>query len=389
MSTATPRVTNGSNAADVQYPRVLVVAASPRIMGGQSVMAERLVSDLRNDGLEVEFQPVDSIPQCIEFIGKVKYLRTIVNTCFYVSALMFRVWRYDVVQIFSASYWSFLTSPTPAILVSKICGKKVILNYHSGEAEDHLRRSSRLTHWLLRLPDEIVVPSQFLVDVFSRFNFNASAIANNVDLRLFAYRARSVFHPKILIARALEPLYNISCAIRAFEVVKSVCPKAKLTILGSGSMRQQLENEVSALGLADVIFAGRIEHSDLPHVYDEHDIFLNTSSIDNMPVSILEAFASGLPVVTTDAGGIPYIVQHGVTGCVVKVDDHDDAAAQILALSRNPDLGIKLARAAKNETKKYTWDTVGPQWISLYCRLHAPVGKPARKESGCAVRTDS
>lgn len=354
----------------LKLPKVLLVAASPRIMGGHSVMAERLIDDLTNDGFQVGFIPVDSLPGCLQFVGKLKYLRTIVNTAFYLCFLLCRVWKYDIVHIFSASYWSFLISPAPAIVVAKLYRKKVILHYHSGEAEDHLQRSGWLVHWLLKLPDQIVVPSQFLVEVFSRFGLSTVAIANNIDLNTFAFRERHIVRPRIIVARALEPPYNVSCAIRAFKIIRNCYRSAQLTVLGSGSLRRQLEDEVTSLDLKGVVFTGRIEHDELPDIYDVNDIFLNTSSIDNMPVSILEAFASGLPVVTTAAGGIPYIVKHGVSGRVVNLDDHEAVASEILRLCETPSLATELSIAGKRELQKYTWETVGANWKSLYSELY-------------------
>ncbi len=191
-------------------PRVLIVAASMRTVGGQAVMAARLVQDLRRDGFSVGFQPVDCVPPFLRAIDRIKYLRTLVNSALYIASLALRVWRYDVVHVFSASYWSFLITPAPAITLGKLFRRRVIINYHSGEAEDHLRRSGRFTRWLLRLPDAIVVPSQFLADVFHRFGFETRVIANNVDLSAFTFRPRADLRPNILVPRALEPLYNVS-----------------------------------------------------------------------------------------------------------------------------------------------------------------------------------
>ena len=117
-------------------PRILIVAASPRFVGGQSVMAQQLIADLANDDVDVEFLPVDpDLPRAIRFLERVKYVRTLTRTILYVYALVKRVPRYDVVHVFSASYSPFLLLPTPTIPVSRMFRKLVILNYHSGEAE--------------------------------------------------------------------------------------------------------------------------------------------------------------------------------------------------------------------------------------------------------------
>ena len=333
-------------------------------------MAEQLIQDLRGDGIDVGFLPVDPLlPRPLRPLERVKYIRTLLRSVFYLFSLVGHVRKYDVVHIFSASYVSFLISPAPAILVSRIFGKPIVLNYHSGEAEDHLRRSGRLTKWLLDLADCIVVQSAYLVSVFNSFGFKAVAIPNHVDTSMIPYRERRLIRPKVLVARALEQLYNIPCAIRAFEIVRQRFPQAEMTILGGGSQRESLGNLVRELDVGGIVFTGRVERGDIPDCYDRHDVFLNTSSIDNMPVSILEAFAAGLPVVTTRAGGIGCMIRDRENGYLVDLDDHVAAGQRIVELIEHPGEAVRLARAGREDLQKCNWDAVGSQWRELYAKL--------------------
>ena len=154
-------------------PRVLLIAASLRYMGGQAVMAQRLIDDLRHDEVRIEFLAVDpQLPGMLRHLERIKYVRTLGVHRVHFSFLK-SVPRHDVLHVFSASYSSFLVSPAPAIIAGRVFGKSVVLNYHSGEAEDHLQRSGWLTRWLLGLADSIVVQSSYLVSVFQRFGFRA------------------------------------------------------------------------------------------------------------------------------------------------------------------------------------------------------------------------
>src|SRR6185295_10507798 len=103
--------------------------------------------------------------------------------------------RYDVIHVFSASYFSFVLAPTPAILISKLYGRKVLLNYHSGEAEDHLQRWRRTAISTIRLVDAIIVPSEYLVRVFARFGLLAKPVYNLIDTSRFHFRARPTLQP--------------------------------------------------------------------------------------------------------------------------------------------------------------------------------------------------
>ena len=333
-------------------------------------MGHRLMQDLRREGTVITLLPVDpDLPRLLSPVRQIKYLRTAVNMPLYLVSLLLEIPKHDVVHIFSASYLSFLITPAPAMLVSKLYGKKVILNYHSGEAEDHLGRIGWLSRWLLTLPDRVVVQSEYLVSVFKRFGFTAVAIPNHVDTSKITYRERVRLRPAILVARALEPLYNIPCAIRAYQVVKDRFPDAEMTILGDGSQRKSLEHYVLRLGVSGIIFTGRVEREDIPSYFNRHDIFLNTSSIDNMPVSILEAFSAGLPVVTTRAGGIGWMVRDGENGCLIDLDDHASAAKRIIDLLEHPARAAQLAQIGRKDLQNYTWDNVGPRWCDLYCAI--------------------
>jgi glycosyltransferase involved in cell wall biosynthesis len=361
--------------------RVLMVAPSLGILGGQAVQAARLLAHLREEpGLDVAFLPVNPrLPGVFGKLQAVKYVRTILTSALYIATLLWRVRRYDVIHIFSASYLSFLLAPTPAILVSRLYGKRAILNYRSGEAEDHLTRWRRTALPVMRMVDSIVAPSGYLVDVFKRFNLSARSIFNIVETERFRFRERTPLKPLFFSNRNFEPLYNVACTLRAFALVQKRLPEARLVLAGDGSVRAELEALARELNLRNVEFLGRVEPSRMHELYDAADIYLNSPNIDNMPGSIIEAYASGLPVVTTNAGGIPYIVTNGETGLMVERDDHEAMAAAALRLLEDQPLAMTIARAAYDECRKYNWQAVREEWLGLYRELAGAVVGEARK----------
>jgi len=140
-------------------PRIAIVAASLDILGGQGVQAASLVESLDADGYAVTFVPINPVfPRGLRWARKIPGLRTMVNQNIYVPSLI-RLDAVDVVHVFSASYWSFLLAPVPAMLIGRVLNKRVVLHYHSGEADDHLARWGRLVHPFMRLADVIAVPS--------------------------------------------------------------------------------------------------------------------------------------------------------------------------------------------------------------------------------------
>src|SRR5947207_9512793 len=152
----------------------------------------------------------------------------------YIPQLVRQLACADVVHVFSASYSSFLLAPVPAVLVARVLGRPVVLNYHSGEAPDHLGRSAAARAVLSRV-DRIVVPSPFLAGVFQEFGLTATVVPNTIDLDRFVYRDRDSLRPRLLSTRNLDYPYNVACTLRAFRIVQDRWPDASLTLVGAGN----------------------------------------------------------------------------------------------------------------------------------------------------------
>jgi len=189
----------------------------------------------------------------------------------------------------------------------------------------------------------------------------------------FPFRLRAPFRPVFLANRNLEPLYNVGCVLKAFGLIQARLPEAQLIVAGDGSERGDLEKLTSDLDLRNVKFVGKVPPHRMHEYYNAADIYLNSSEIDNMPGSILEAFAAGLPVVSTNAGGIPYIVQDGETGLLVERGDHQGMAREALRLLQDHTLASRIVSNARKECFRYTWPAVRDPWINLY---HELVSKP-------------
>lgn len=351
--------------------RVLLAAPSLDIIGGQSRQAVRLLERLKLEpDLEISFLPHNPrLPGVLRSLQSIKYVRTVVTTLFYVMLLLWRVRKYDIVHIFCASYYSYSLSAIPALFIARLFGKRSIINYRSGEAEDHLENWKTAVA-TLKWADDIVVPSGYLVDVFARYGLPARAINNIVELERFSFRERRPLRPVFLTSRLLEPLYNVSCVLRAFALIQERHPDAKLTIAADGWLRDELETLAHDLKLRNAAFIGFVPFEDMPALYDSADIYLSATNIDNMPSSITESMACGLNVVTTDGGGaIPYIMTNEVTGLIVERDDHQALAAAALRLLDNNELAGKLARNAHEASRKFTWPHIRGEWLKLYRKL--------------------
>jgi glycosyltransferase involved in cell wall biosynthesis len=361
--------TSRDQAADISNViNIALIAPSMDILGGQGVQADALAGALEKEGFHVEFIPINPrFPAGMAWIRRIRFLRTCVNQLFYLTSL-FRLRKADVVHIFSASYWSFLLGQAPAILVASWFNKHIILNYHSGEADDHLQNWGRWVHPWLRMVDEIVVPSKYLEQVFARHGYRSTVINNMVTIANFHYRRRTFSQPVLLSVRNLESLYRIENTLQAFAKVREKKPDATLIIAGYGSQEQSLKQWVHSHNLKGVTFVGRVEPEFIPALYDSADIFLNSSVIDNQPVSILEAFAAGTPVVSTPSGDISAMVRHQETGILVPHDDAEAMSEAVLWLLENETQAAMMTVKAREEVRKYTWPCVRDEWTSLFQR---------------------
>jgi L-malate glycosyltransferase len=347
--------------------RVAFVAPSLRILGGQAVQADRLLSAWRGDpDVEAWLVPVNPEPPAVlRFAHRIKYVRTVVNELTYLPLLVREISRADVVHVFSASYSSFLLAPLPAMLLARALGKPVVLNYRSGEAPDHLQRSA-IARRTIKQVDQNIVPSRFLVEVFRTFGIDATVIPNIVDLERFRFRERDPLRPRLVSTRNFESLYNVAATIRAFRIVQDRWPEATLTLVGAGSQEHDLRALVAELRLQHVTFAGRVRPDAIAGFYAANDIYIQSPNIDNMPTSVLEAFASGLPVVSTEAGGIPAILTHGVHGLLAPLADYDALGQHVLRLLADPEHARALARTARATCDGCTWPKVRDQWVRAY-----------------------
>lgn len=350
--------------------RVLLIAPSLNILGGQAVQAERLLNELKQDpSVSIDFFPIAPLfPGPFSILQKIPYIRTVLTFLYYLPWVAVKLTGYEILHIFSASYWSYALWSMPPLLLGRLLGKKVILNYRSGEAPDHLR-SWRTAAPTIRWAHEVISPSEYLVDVFAEFGIRCRTIPNVLDTAKLRFRQRRKLRPVFLTHRGMEPLYNIDCVLRAFQIVQERYPEASLTLANDGSSRPHLEALARELGLRNTRFVGRVPQHQIAELYDSADIYLMSPDLDCMPGTVLECYALGIPFISTNAGGIPYIVEHEKTGFLVACNDHQAMAAYAIRLLEDEELVARLTHQGYQELTKYTGETVRTRWVELYREL--------------------
>lgn len=273
--------------------------------------------------------------------------------------------EYDIIHAHGCSGTGMIP-----IVFSVVAGrrnkKRVVATYHGGGADAFFERHSRFVKKYLTKTDANIVLSGFLAKVFDKYQIPYTIIPNIVELDGNAFRERETIKPKYVSIRTLSPLYNIECIIKAFEIVKAKFSDAKLTIVGDGPSRQSLEQMVADNNIKGVTFTGRVPNSDIYRYLDGSDVMLSSPRIDNMPVSVLEGMNAGLLVISSNVGGIPYMIEDGVNGLLFPSNNHDGLAEKMIMAVKNQEKSKDMIREAFQGLGKYSWESVKQKLLRVY-----------------------
>lgn len=365
------RIPNGqcSEGTASQRPlSVILTSPFPPPYGGMAIQAKKLFKLLRESGFDVvAVRTNPEMPHFLKVLDRIAGVRTVARSMAFLINLQRALRSANVVYFLTGFFNFFFWVTYPGLILIKLNRTPVILNGRGGAAKEFFDTYGWLLKPIVGSVDAVTVPSQFLGDAFrDAFGIHATIVPNIADLDQFGFKERKSVRPYMLVTRNLEPIYNVSCVVEAFCIVRERYPHARLGIAGDGSERRALDDLVSAKGLKDsVVFYGSVEHGNIKKIYDEYDISVNASNVDNFPGTILEAFACGLPVVSTNAGGIPYLVKNGETGILVECGDYEAMADRVIELVERPKLATHLIRNGKEECKKYTKEYVKAGLLSL------------------------
>lgn len=290
-------------------------------------------------------------------------------------------WRsrrsYDLAHIDVYSGTAFLWAEA-ASTVLRAAGKPYVLTLHGGNLPDFARRWPGRLARLLRPAAAVVAPSRFLAEAVRHVRSDVRLIPNALDVADYEFRERSRPAPHLVWLRSFHDIYNPPLAAEVLARVAAVHPDARLTMFGRDKGDGSLEATRAAaerLGVSDrVSFPGGIPKSEVPRRLHDGDIFINTTNVDNTPVSVLEAMACGLCVVSTSVGGIPYMLHDGVDSLLVPRGDADAMAAAILRLVDDSDLSARISRAGRHAVEGLDWQPVLEQWKELFTTVAARNG---------------
>lgn len=270
-----------------------------------------------------------------------------------------RPWRWrgkvDVLVLLVFSGPAFRLVEAASAAASRL-GMPMVLWLHGGNLAEFAGRHPERVRQVLSRGRELVAPSKFLAEPFG-----ARVIPNVVDLDRYPYRHRPSVAPRLLWMRTFHELYRPDLALRVLERL----PGAALTMAGQDKgLLAETRRRAEEMGL-DVRFPGFLDAEGKRREFAAHDVFLNTNRVDNAPVSVLEAAAFGLPVVSTDVGGIPQLLRDGEEALLVPEGDAEAMAAAVRRLLEEPGLAGRLSAAGREVAERSSWPRVQPLWEEL------------------------
>ena len=364
---------------NLQQLRICLVGPVPPPAGGMANQTRQLLELLRQDGAIVELVAVNA-PYQPAFIAKVPLLRAIFRLFPYLYRLYRACGKAQVVHLMANSGWSWHLFAAPAIWIAHLRGAPIVVNYRGGHADSFFAKSWRLVNTSLRHASAILVPSVFLQQVFGRYQSGNDAVPvaivpNILDQQLFYPRPQNVAAttaqtsnaPHCIVTRNLEAIYDIATSIAAFALLHQNQPQATLTIAGSGPLLAQLQQQVQQLNLGQAVrFAGRLSSGQMAELYRSADIMLNSSLVDNSPNSIIEAMACGVPVVSSNVGGISQLVRHRVDALLCNAAEPHAMYQLASELLQNNTLRQQLIRNGLQNSQRFYWPEVKQRLAQQY-----------------------
>jgi glycosyltransferase involved in cell wall biosynthesis len=257
-----------------------------------------------------------------------------------------------------------------AFVVSQLCRflkVKYIPILHGGKLAEKIDKLPFLTGLVFKNAYINSVPSQFLfLKLQSKSLNNCVFIPNQIEIDKYPFQLRNQVNPQLLWVRSLTSIYNPKMAIDVLENLKRSYPKAELCMIGpeKGMTIEELSN-YAKLKKVNVTFTGKLSKPEWTKRSEKFDVFINTTHFDNTPVSVIEAMALGLPIVSTNVGGIPFLLKNNETALLVQDSAVDEMTQAIIKLIENSELANQLSQNGRKLAEQFDWNSVKNQWKEI------------------------
>jgi len=286
------------------------------------------------------------------------------SMCFSIIIMRKRT-DFILIDTFSTTnfYYALITSQ-----IARMFSIKYIPILHGGNLPWRIDNKRYFSNLIFKNSYKNISPSKYLQFEFSKRGYEVNFIPNAIEIKSYKFRERREVKFKILWVRAFEKTYNPLLAIKVLSKLKIINQQVELCMVGpeKDDTYKKSKELVNKMNLKENIkFTGVLPKEKWHRISEEYDIFLNTTNIDNMPVSIIEAMALGFPIISTNAGGLPYLIENEVNGLLVPINNENDMVESILELINNPNKAEKLSLNARKKALTFDMDIVKNMWLTI------------------------
>jgi len=358
------------NRNDFTGLRICVIAPfPPKKVGGISIAAEVYTNYSLKEGMSI--CRIDTNIEPLYPRNVLEKIMKFFNQPIMIFLQLLRMRKsYDVIHVYGSSFWGAMPALV-AILFSRIFPRKTIFSFHGGLTDEFFQQFSPIANLIFRKTDVVTTQSSYLQELLKKYGIKAVILPNIIEIEKFTFKKREcIENEKFLWVRHLWPAYDPINLVKGFKLVVKKYPNATLKMIGGGGLEKEVRTIIEREGLSkNIIVLGEIKDMDtIVQEYEDADAFINTSLYDNFPMVFLEAAAAGLPIITTNVAGIPYILKDDETALFVPPNDPVALSRRIIELIENSQIVERLNSNIKSFSEQHSWKSVIKGLIELYSR---------------------
>tara|TARA_B100002052_G_scaffold238237_1_gene222009 strand:- start:13616 stop:14647 length:1032 start_codon:yes stop_codon:yes gene_type:complete len=311
-----------------QKNNILLISPIAPPDGGMSTLAKSIIYGLKNNGYNVDILNTNKF---LGFVSNI-YVLKIFQFFYYMRSLLFKISKSKLIFIISSSGNYYYFKAIPALITSKILRKKIIINFVGGALNEKSFIFKSINFF-----DKIIVPTNYMKNLFLKSGIQVSKYPNMVNTEKFKSKTK-IENFKILCAKSLTKYSNVKSLVIAFQKIKKKIPDAVLEIAGNGPEKENLLNYINKNNIKDVRFLGNVNHSEMPNTLMNSDIFFHGTKYESFGIVLIEAMAAGVPVISSNVGGISELIINNKNGILVEYDNSESFARNALELYNNNSL---------------------------------------------------
>ena len=273
--------------------------------------------------------------------------------------------KYNIFHIHGCSFFGFFPIVI-GVIIGRLLKKKIIITYHGGGLDEFINKYKTIVIYFFNKADIITVPSKYLQNILNDNSIKSKYLPNIIRDDNVYFKKRDILKPNLVVTRSFERVYNISLVLKAYKTIKLKYPEASLRLIGDGSLKNELVSLSKKLNLKDITFVGRVENKHIGDELNKSDIFINPSTKDSFAISMFEAFACGLPVISTNVGAIPDFIKDNENGFLIDSNSVEQLINKIIYILNNQDEVQKIIYNGYQTFEQLTLNNLKSEYLKLY-----------------------